>query len=67
MQFESKLDLLNWWRRNLLLEPPKLTISKFSFFVFSHFCPLKAKFKNKSAFALFVRLLRSLTQKNGEN
>jgi hypothetical protein len=27
MQYEPKLYLLNWWRRYLLAQPPKLTIS----------------------------------------
>jgi hypothetical protein len=67
MQYETTLYLLNWWRRYLLTEPPKLTISKFLLFVFSRFCPPKAKFREKGANALCVRLLWSLTQKNGEN
>jgi hypothetical protein len=28
MQYKPKLYLLNWWRRNLLTEPPNLSISK---------------------------------------
>jgi hypothetical protein len=66
MQYESKLYLLNWWRRYLLTEPPKLSISKNLLFVFSRFCPAKAKFREKGTNSLCVRLLWSLTQKNNE-
>jgi hypothetical protein len=66
MQYEPKLYLLNWWRRYLMTEPPKLSISKILLFVVSCFCPPKAEFPEKGANSSCVRLLWSLTQKNNE-